>query len=148
MKNYLSRDERRIATYFCICYGLIDSQMEYKQNYSKDEITALRYVNTYLQKYIDALIKRVGKEEGERILRDATQNTVDLHPKNYDGQYIVDREALEGALTYAVEYKCKNCNKTDYYHCDLYKCMDKCGMSTVGNKAKYCDFAWQDKEAK
>jgi len=142
MKDYLNRDERRIATYFCIVYGLIDTVMNYKDNYSKKEITALKYVNTYLEKYIDALIARVGAEEGKRIMREATENVVEFKPKNYDGQFILDKESLEQVCSVAVDASCFGCKKSNYNNCELYKCMCKLGMSTAKTKGDECEFCY------
>lgn len=113
MKTYLNREERRIATYICIVYGLIDTIFEFKENLSKKEITALKYANTYLTKYIEALINRVGGEEGERIYREARDNVVELKPKNYDGQLIVDKDSMEEVCRMAVESHCFGCDRVD-----------------------------------
>lgn len=143
MKTYLNREERRIATYFCIVYGLIDGVMKYKDNISKEEVTALKYVNTYLEKYIDALIKRVGAEEGMRIHREAMENKVELTPKSYDGQLIVDKGCMEEVARYAVEGKCFGCERVDWQNCELCKFMHKIGIGRIEDDETKCEF-WYD----
>jgi hypothetical protein len=140
MKTYLNREERRIATYFCIVYGLIDGVMKFKDSISKEEVTALKYVNTYLEKYIDALIKRVGPEEGRRIHREAMENKVELKPKNYDGQLIVDKTCMEEVARYAVEGKCFGCERNDWRNCELCHFMHKIGMGRIEDDEMKCEF--------
>jgi len=147
MKNYLSRDERQIATYVCIMYGLIDTIFKYKDNISKEEVTNLKYANTYLAKYIDALIKRVGAAEGDRIYRQARDNVVDLKPRNYDGQYIVDKDSLEEVCRMAVEKHCFGCKRQGWHNCGLYKCMDKMGVGRVNDDNNgRCEFYYDKSE--
>ena len=140
MKTYLNREERRIATYFCIVYGLIDGVMKFKDNISKEEVTALKYVNTYLEKYIDALIKRVGSEEGMRIHKEAMENKVELKPKSYDGQLIVDQTCMEEVARYAVEGKCFGCERNDWRNCELCNFMHKIGMGRIEDDEEKCEF--------
>lgn len=140
MKTYLNREERRIATYICIVYGLIDTIFDSKENISKEEITALKYTNTYLQKYIEALIRRVGQDEGMRIYKEARDNVVELKPKNYDGQLIVDKDSMEEVCRMAVEANCFGCKKVGWHNCGLYKCMHKVGMGKVDEDYDGCEF--------
>lgn len=146
MKNYLSREERRLATFFCIMYGLIETVMQYKENISKEEVTELKYTNTHLGKYITALANRVGSDEGKRLHKEALSHRVELVPKSFDGQFIVDKEALEGALLYAVKGTCDKCTHgVDYYNtCDLYKCMAKLGMGSNSKHEDKCEFNYTD----
>lgn len=91
MKTYLNHAERQMASFFAICYGLIDSALEeWSNNISKEEITALKYSHTRLKKYIQALVKRVGANEGDRIYKVARDFKVELKPKSYDeGQLLL-----------------------------------------------------------
>ena len=146
MKTYLNREERRIATYICIVYGLIDTIFEFKENISKEEITALKYSNTYLQKYIEALIKRVGAEEGMRIYKEARDNVVELKPKNYDGQLIVDKDSMEEVCRMAVEAHCFGCDRVDWRNCELYKCMNKIGVGRVSDEEGKCEFYYEEEK--
>lgn len=145
MKTYLNRDERRIATYICITHGLIDTIFDFKENISKEEITALKYTHTYLEKYIEALIKRVGADEGMRIYKEARDNVVELKPKNYDGQLLVDKDCMEEVARLAVETHCFGCKRTDWRNCQLYRFMDKLGMGKVNEVPGKCEF-YYDKE--
>ena len=143
MKTYLNREERRIATYICIVYGLIDTIFKFKDNISKQEVKALKYVNTYLEKYIDALIKRVGGEEGERIYKEARDNVVELKPRNYDGQLLVDKDSMEEVARYAVEGKCFGCERNDWRNCELCKFMHKLGMGRIEDDETKCEFWYE-----
>ena len=146
MKTYLSHDERQIATYFAIVYGLIETQLEeHGKNISKEEKTSLKYAHTYLQKYIQALVKRVGIKEGDRIYRLARDSKVEINPKNYDGQFIVDKESLEYTCAIAVEAKCFGCEREDWYNCGLYNCQKKMGVGSVNDTKGKCEF-WYDEK--
>lgn len=146
MKNYLNREERRISTYICIVYGLIETLFENKKNMSKEEITALKYSNTYLDKYIQALIRRVGPEEGNRIYNEAMNNKVELKPKNYDGQLVVDKNSLEEVARMAVETHCFGCTRSDWRNCELYRCMDKLQMGRVCEETGKCEFYYEKED--
>ena len=146
MKNYLNREERRIATYICIMYGLIDTIFDFKENISKEEVTALKYSNTYLQKYIEALIKRVGPDEGMRIYREARDNVVELKPKNFEGQLIVDKDSMEEVCRMSVEKHCFGCKRVDWQNCGLYKCMNKIGVGRVSDEEGKCEFYYEEEE--
>lgn len=91
MKTYLNQDERQIATFYSIMYGLIDTRLKNKNitnNMSDGEVTNLKYARTYLEKYIKALVDRVGIKEGDRIYRNAQNNKVELIPRGTDnGQW-------------------------------------------------------------
>lgn len=144
MKNYLNQEERRVATYICIVYGLIETLFENKKNISKEELTALKYADTYLDKYIQALIRRVGPVEGDRIYREAMNNKVELVPKNYDGQLVVDKNALEEVARMAVETHCFGCKRDDWRNCELYRCMDKLKMGRVCDEPGKCEFYYEE----
>lgn len=146
MKDYLNREERRIATYICIVYGLIEKLFENKSNMSKEELTALKYSNTYLGKYITALIGRVGPAEGNRIYKEAMYNKVELKPKSYDGQFIVDKESLEAVAQMAVETHCFGCKRVDWRNCGLFKCMNNLQMGAVNEEPGKCEFYYEVKE--
>lgn len=68
MKNYLNQDERKKNTLICVMFAIVEELIE-RANGSKEEITNLKYAHTYLKKYIESLIKRVGYDEGGRIWR-------------------------------------------------------------------------------
>ena len=144
MKTYLNREERRLATYICIVYGLIDTIFEFKDNISKQEITALKYANTYLTKYIEALINRVGREEGERIYKEARDHVVELKPKNYNGQLIVDKDSMEEVCRMAVEANCFGCDRVDWRNCGLYKCMNNMEVGIVNDTKGKCEFYYEE----
>lgn len=145
MKTYLNREERRIATYICIVYGLIDTIFQFKQNISKEEITALKYTNTYLEKYISALVKRVGPEEGERIYKEARDHKVELVPRNYEGQLIVDKDCMEEVARMAVETHCFDCKREDWRNCELCHFMHKLGIGRICDDEGKCEF-WYPKD--
>ena len=146
MKTYLSHDERQISTYFAICYGLIETVInERGKNLSQEEITALKYSRTHLEKYIHALIKRVGRVEGDRIFRLAQSSKVEIKPKKYEGQFIVDKEALEEVARIAVEAKCFGCTRVDWHNCGLYQCQKKMDVGSTNDTKGKCEF-WYDQE--
>ena len=146
MKTYLSHYERQTATYFAIVYGIIDSQLElYGKNMSKEEVTSLKYAHTYLQKYITALIKRVGSIEGDRIYRLARDSEVEIKPKNYDGQLVVDKDVMEEVTRMALEANCFGCNRVDWHNCGLCKFMENLGIGTTNDTEGKCEF-WYDEK--
>lgn len=147
MKDYLNQDEHRLEVYYMCCYGYLTVQLQsYGKNMSKEEKTYAKYIATYINKKFEALEKRVGKDETDRIIKDALNCSIRLLPKDHEPQqFMVKKEPLEGALLYAVEAKCKNCNRTDYKQCNLYKCMDECGMGSASErKSKVCEYSWEE----
>lgn len=145
MKNYLNRDERQIATFLCVMYGLVENLVANDKNLSKDERTALKYTHTYLDKYIMALMNRVGRDEGERIYREVIDKKILLKPKTYnDGQLIVDKHCLEEVARMAVETHCFGCKREDWRNCGLYQCMDKLDMGEIYDGADKCDFYYEE----
>lgn len=141
MKTYLNQEERQIAAYFCICYGLIEAQLEARKNtISSEEITHLTKAHEDLSHYIESLIDRVGLPEGNRLMKMAEEYTVELKPRNYTGQFVVDKESLEEVARMAVETHCFNCTNTKWHDCGLYKCMDKCGMCSIKENNGKCEF--------
>jgi hypothetical protein len=146
MKTYLSHDERQIVTYFAICYGMIDTFLEERsKNLSKEEITDLKYSRTYLSKYIQDMIKRVGEVEGDRIYRMARDNMAELRPKNYDGQLIVDKEVMIGTAEMALRANCFECNRVDYNNCSLCKFMDVLGVGSINDTKGLCEYRYDEK---
>lgn len=140
LKTYLNSEERRQNTFFAIVYGMIDGYLERKDNFSAEEVKWLESTHTSLFEYIGALGKRVGQDELMRIYREARDNKAELKPRNYDGQYIVDKNALEEICRMAVETHCFGCKKERWQDCDLYKFMDKCGMGNSDEKDGKCTF--------
>jgi len=147
MKTYLNHSERQIASYFAITYGLIDATLEEQaKNISKEEKTALKYAHTYLEKYIQALIKRVGINEGDRIYKIARDSKVELKPKSYDeGQLIVDKDAMEEVARMAVETHCFGCNRVDWRNCELCKFMDRLGIESLNDTKGQCEFRYDER---
>ena len=146
MKTYLSHDERQTCTYFAIVYGMIETQLElFSKNMSKEEQTMLKYGHTYLQKYIQAVVKRVGVIEGDRIYRMARDNTVEMKPKNYDGQLVVDKNDMEEVARMALEANCFGCNRTDWHNCGLCRFMEKLGIGSTNDTEGKCEF-WYDEK--
>ena len=146
MKTYLSHDERQICTYFAIVYGLIEGLLSNQiKNISKEEVTALRYTHTHLNKYIKALINRVGPVEGDRIYRLAASSIVELKPKNYEGQLVVDKDCMEEVARMALEANCFGCKRCDWHNCGLYNFMKKLGIGSTNDTKGKCEF-WYDEK--
>ena len=147
MKTYLNHAERQIASYFAITYGLIDATLEEQsKNISKEEKTALKYAHTYLEKYIQALIKRVGINEGDRIYKTARDNKVELKPKSYDdGQLSGDKDCMEEIARMAVETHCFGCNRVDWRNCELCKFMDRLGIESLNDTKGQCEFRYDER---
>lgn len=147
MKTYLNHAERQLASFFAICYGLIDSALEeWGDNISKEERTSLRYSRTHLKNYIQALIKRVGINEGDRIYKIARDNKVELKPKSYDdGQLVVDKDAMEQIAGMAVEANCFGCNRVDWRNCELCKFMDRLGIESLNDTKGQCEFRYDER---
>ena len=144
MKTYLSHEERQLVTYFAICYGAIDTYIEERRkNLSKEEITTLKYSRTYLKKYIQAMVKRVGAAEGDRIYRLARDSQVEIRPRNYEGQLIVDKDVMEEVARMALEHHCFGCTRTDWNNCGLCKFMDTLGIGSTNDTEGKCEF-WYD----
>lgn len=146
MKTYLSHDERQISTYFTIVYGLIETLLsEHRKNISNEEAKTLKYAHTYLKKYIQALISRVGQVEGDRIYRLAKDSIVELKPKNYDGQLVVDKDCMEEVARMALEANCFGCKRCDWHNCGLYGFMKKLGIGSTNDTKGKCEF-WYDEK--
>lgn len=143
MKTYLSSAERRSNTFFAIVYGMIEVYLEHQDNFSEEEIKWLKSAHTSLYEYIGALGKRVGQDELMRIYREARDNHAELKPVHYDGQYIVDKNALEEICRMAVEANCFGCTKEQWQKCELYQFMDKCGMGNNEEKEGKCVFWYE-----
>ena len=144
MKPYLNHDERQIVTYFAICFGMVEAFLEERsQNLSKEEITALKYSHTYLKKYIQAMVERVGEVEGDRIYRMARDNQAELRPKKYDGQLIVDKEVMIGTADMALKANCIGCNRVDYNNCPLCKFMDVLGVGSINDTKGLCEYRYE-----
>lgn len=146
MKTYLSSTERRSNTFFCIVYGMIDGYLEHEDNFSKEEVKWLKSAHLSLFEYIRGLGKRVGQDELMRIYREARDNQAELKPVNYDGQFIVDKNALEEICRMVVEAYCFGCARTDWRNCELYKFMDKCGMGNVSEEEGKCTYWYPAEE--
>lgn len=140
MKTYLNSEERRQNTFFAIVYGMIDGYLEHKENFSKEEVKWLESTHTSFFEYIGALGKRVGQEELMRIYREARDNRAELKPRTYEGQLIVDKDALEEICRMAVETHCFGCAQERWQDCELYKFMDKCGMGNSNEQDGKCTF--------
>lgn len=147
MKDYLNADERQQAMFFLISHGITTGVMEKNgKNMSSEEITCLKYVTTYLAKYLDALMKRVGAKELSRILKESENYTAVIKPKKFDGVYTIDKNALEEIARMAVEANCFGCKKDNWTHCELYKYMKKAGMGRVDEIPGKCDFYYEQPE--
>lgn len=141
MKNYLNQEERKKNTLICVMFAIVEELMQ-RANGSKEEITNLKYAHTYLEKYIKALIKRVGYEEGNRIWREARDSYVQIKPKVHedDGQQVVDRECMEGVAAMCLEKYCFGCERNDWQNCELCRYMKRLGIETIygiDNKCMY-----------
>ena len=144
MKTYLNHEERQISTLFAIVYGLIDKTIrERGDNMSDKEKTALKYAHTYMKKYIIALVERVGDIEGDRIYRLANSSEVEIKPRNYDGQLIVDKDVMEEVARMALEQHCFGCNRVDWHNCGLCKFMEGLGITSTNDTKGKCEF-WYD----
>ena len=146
MKTYLNSEERRQNTFFAIVYGMIDGYLEHKENFTEKEVKWLTSTHTSLFEYIQALGERVGQDELMRIYREARDNKAELKPKFYEGQYIVDKNALEEICRMAVETHCFGCKIEKWEQCELYQFMDKCGMGNTGEEAGKCTFWYPEIE--
>ena len=144
MKTYLNGEERQQALYLYISHSLIRGILEVnKKNMSKKEMTALKYITTYIKKYFDALVERVGEKELQRIDRDSEEYTIVTKPKKYDGYYTIDKNGLEEIARYAVEEKCFGCQKEDWHECELYRYMKRAGMGKVNEVPGKCEFYYE-----
>lgn len=148
LKTYLNQDEREIATYYVIVYGLIVATLDDPSkvnNMSSEEVTYLKYIRTYFEKYILALTKRVGIKEGDRIYKKAQSCRVTLVPRGTDdGQLVVNKDSLEEVCRMAVETHCFGCKRTDYHNCHLRDCMDKMGVGSITDNAGKCEFLYEE----
>ena len=132
MKNYLNQDERKKNTLICVMFAIIEELMQ-RANGSKEEVTCLKYAHTYLEKYIKALIKRVGYEEGHRIKKEAEYNYVQLKPRVHEdeGQQVVDKECMEGVAAMCLEKCCFGCKREDWRNCHLCNYMQGLDIETI-----------------
>lgn len=132
MKNYLNQEERKKNTLICVMFAIVEEFIE-RANGSKEEITNLKYAHTYLEKYIKALIKRVGYEEGGRIWREARDSYVQIKPKVHEeeGYQLVDKECMEGIAEKCLTAYCFGCKREDWRNCELCKYMKRLGIETI-----------------
>ena len=131
MKTYLNQDERKTVTLICVMFAKVQEMLE-ANNGSKEEMKVLKYSHTYLQKYIEEVIKRVGYEEGNRIWREARDSNVLLKPKSYEeGQQLVDRESMDGIAEKCLKAYCFGCTRNDWQNCELCKYMKKLSIETI-----------------
>lgn len=131
MKDYLNQEERKTATLICVMFAKVQEILE-ANNGSKEEMKALKYSHTYLQKYIEELVKRVGYEEGGRIWKEAKYSNVLLKPKVYEeGQQVVDKECMEGIAEKCLEAYCFGCKRNDWQNCELCRYMKRLGIETI-----------------
>lgn len=141
MKDYLNGEERQQALYLYISHALVSGILEMnKKNMHKKEITALKYIITYLEKYFDALIQRVGEKELQRISRESQYYTIAVKQKNFDGYFTIDKNALEEIARHAVEANCFGCTREDWDKCVLRNYMRKAGMGRVDEIPGKCEF--------
>ena len=144
MKDYLNGEERQQSLYLAISYTIVMGILEQNsKNMSKAEIKCLKYVRTYLDKYLEALRDRVGEKELARIAREQQDYTAVIKPRNYDGFYTIDKNALEEIARRAVEKDCFGCNREDWHNCELYKYMHKAGMGRVDEIPGKCAFYYE-----
>ena len=146
MKNYLNHDERKKNTLICIMFAIVQELLE-RNNGDKEEMKNLKYAHTYLQKYINELIKRVGVDEGHRIKREAEYNNVLLKPRVHDEaeQMVVDKESMEGIAETCLEKCCFGCKRHDWQNCHLYKYMRKLDIETIYGFEDRCMY-WYPKQ--
>ena len=131
MKNYLNQDERKTVTLICVMFAKVQEMLE-ANNGSKEEMKVLKYSHTYLRKYIEEVIKRVGYEEGNRVWREARDSNVLLKPKSYeDGQQLVDKESMDGIAEKCLQAYCFGCTRNDWQNCELCKYMKKLSIETI-----------------
>ena len=144
MKDYLNGEERQQAMFFLIAHGITTGVMvENGKNMSKEEIKCLKFVATYLDKFLEAVRERVGDKELIRVARESKDYTAVLKPRNFDGLYTIDKNALEEIARMAVEANCFGCNKEDWHNCELYKYMHKAGMGKADEIPGKCDFYYE-----
>jgi hypothetical protein len=113
-------------------FAIVQEMLE-RNNGDKEEMKNLKYAHTYLQKYINELIKRVGYDEGQRIKREAEYNNVKLVPRVHEEaeQMVVDKESMEGIAEICLKKCCFGCERHDWNNCPLYKYMRKLEIETI-----------------
>ena len=132
MKNYLNQDERKKNTLICVMFAIVEEFID-RANGSKKEITYLKYSHTYLRKYIEALIKRVGYEEGNRIWREARDSYVQIKPKVHEeeGYQLVEKESMEAIAEMCLKAYCFGCKRNDWQNCEMCRYMKRLGIETI-----------------
>jgi hypothetical protein len=147
MKNYLNSDERMQNVFIAVVYGIITVYLENKSNYTAEEIKWLESASMSLYEYIQALGDRVGDKELFRIHKMSKEYKTILRPRSdkCDGQFIVDKNAIEEVCRMAVEAYCFGCERVDYQNCPLCQFMDKIGMGVNEEQEGKCTY-WYQKE--
>ena len=142
LKNYLNSEERIQNVFIAIVYGIIDVYLENSDNYSDKEIKCLENAHRSLYEYIQALGDRVGNRELERIYRQSKENKPVLRPRSdsCNGQFIVDKDAIEEICRMVVEAYCFGCTREDYQNCALCRFMDKVGMGSNEEQEGKCTY--------
>jgi len=142
MKNYLNAEERNSNVFLLLLYEITESYLERKDNFSDEEIKWLKSINMSLYEYVQALRKRVGQKEIDRIVREASTSKPVIKPRSDKGesQYLVDKDTLEEICRFAVETHCFGCNREDYQNCPLCRFMDRAGMGSLAEQPGKCTY--------
>lgn len=132
MKDYLNQEERKKNTLICIMYGVVE-ELIHKNNGGKQEMKNLKYVHTYIRKYVHELMDRVGCKEGSRIKREAEYNYVQLKPRVHEdeGQQVVSKECMEGVAEMCLRKYCFGCTREDWRNCHLCNYMQGLDIETI-----------------
>jgi hypothetical protein len=141
MKTYLNSEERQQVMYLFMSHATTLGILEQnKKNMTKGEITCLKYISTYIEKYFYALVERVGEKEIRRIARESESNMITIKPKHHGGLFTIDKPSLEEVTRRAAKATCVECKIEDWNDCEFYRCMKKLGMGSVDGVPHKCDF--------
>lgn len=143
MKTYLNSEERRINTMIMIMRAIITTIIEREDIISKNESKYLKCIRTYIDKYTDALIERVGDKEQNRLYNEVMNNRIELRSRIHDKQILVNKDDLEEVCRMAVEANCFGCEKVGWHNCGLFKCMHNMDMGKVDEDHDGCEFYYE-----
>lgn len=160
MKTYLNRKERENYCFVAALAGTLDEILQTWKG-TKEEHKYLKMGQTWVYKWMDAVMARIGVDLAEQLKRDIKSSQILMLPNEQakikwreaekeekEGSVIVNKETLLNLAEHAL-IGCENCNRKDYQNCDLrqvfvslniepfdYEAINKCQYKITINTSK------------
>lgn len=147
MKKYISANERKDIVAFIISIGIGQSIIDRTQDTSSyEEKRRIGMINNHIEKYIKAVIHRVGDEEGGRLKRYLGDSQVEVKTRSSvvaDGKYKnFQKEDVLDLCEDLIKYKCLNCTDKKYHQCRMYNLMQDLEVWMVAPNIKLCPYSY------